>query len=118
MNRSYVTVLIWLIMSLLLPSCGGQASPSQPTPEATAPRATIQATDEPEYQWSQLLSRDAILPIYNPEFVPADEAGYADDELVMGVAIEGEAKAYPVGLLNRREMVNDKLASIPILVTW
>ena len=72
----------------------------------------------PEYRWSQLLSRDAILPIYNPEFVPADEAGYSDDELVMGVAIGEEAKAYPIGPLNSREMVNDELAGIPILVTW
>ena len=32
----------------------------------------------------------------------------------MGVAIAGEAKAYPVGLLNYREMVNDELAGIPI----
>jgi hypothetical protein len=36
----------------------------------------------------------------------------------MGVAIRGEAKAYPVGLLNSREMVNDKLGRTPILVTW
>jgi hypothetical protein len=72
----------------------------------------------PEYRWSQLLSRDSIRPIYEPEFVPADEADYADDELVMGVATDGQTKAYPVGLLNHREMVNDELAGIPILVTW
>jgi hypothetical protein len=58
------------------------------------------------------------MPIYNPEFVSAPDAGYADGELVMGVEIDGRAKAYPVGLLNEREMVNDELAGIPILVTW
>jgi hypothetical protein len=109
MNHLYVTVLIWVILALLLAGCGGQATPLP---------ATTEATDVPEYSWSQLLPRDGIQPIYDPEFVPADEAGYADDELVMGVAIGGEAKAYPVGLLNRREMVNDELAGIPILVTW
>jgi hypothetical protein len=71
-----------------------------------------------EYQWNQLLMRDGIAPIYEPEFVPAGESGYQDSELVMGVAIDGEAKAYPVGLLNGREMVNDELAGTPILVTW
>lgn len=76
------------------------------------------ATAEPEYRWSQLLARDDILPIYEPEFVPAAEADYPDDELIMGVEINGEAKAYPVGLLNYREMVNDELGGIPILVTW
>jgi hypothetical protein len=74
--------------------------------------------EEPEYTWSQLLGRDSILPIYEPEFVPADQADYDDAELVMGVEIDGEAKAYPVGPLNRREMVNDELKGIPVLVTW
>jgi hypothetical protein len=72
----------------------------------------------PEYTWNQLLSRDGIAPIYEPEFVPASESGYKDDELVLGVAINGEARAYPVGVLNGREMVNDELAGTPILVTW
>lgn len=62
--------------------------------------------------------RDDIAPIYHPEFVTADEADYADGELVLGVAIGDEAKAYPIGLLSQREMVNDQLAGIPILATW
>ena len=119
MNRSYSTVLTWVVVALLLAGCGVPATPLQLTPKATTPSATTpRPNEEPEYQWAQLLSRDAIRPIYEPESVPAGEAGYADDELVMGVAIEGEARAYPVGLLNRREMVNDELAGIPILVTW
>jgi hypothetical protein len=66
----------------------------------------------------QLLARDAIFPVYNPEFAPANEAPYDDDELVIGVAINGEAKAYAIGPLNGREMVNDTLGGVPILVTW
>lgn len=66
----------------------------------------------------QVLPRDAILPIYDPTFVSAAEAGWADDTLVIGVALGGGAKAYPVSLLNRREMVVDSLNGIPILVTW
>ena len=74
--------------------------------------------EDPLYEWNQLLSRDSIRPIYDPEFVSADEANYSDDELVMGVEIDGQAKAYPVSVLNSREMVNDELAGKPILVTW
>lgn len=64
------------------------------------------------------LPRDAIAPVYEPVFVPAADAGWSDGTLVVGVAIGGEAKAYPVSYLNQREMVIDSLAGIPILVTW
>ncbi len=37
---------------------------------------------------------------------------------MLGVALDGEAKAYPISVLNSREMVNDELAEIPILATW
>jgi hypothetical protein len=73
---------------------------------------------EDQYTWNQLLSRDAILPIYEPEFVPVGEAPYADDELVIGLALNGEARAYAIGPLNGREMVNDTVGGIPVLVTW
>lgn len=36
----------------------------------------------------------------------------------MGIAINGEAKAYPVSVLRFREIVNDELGELPILVTW
>jgi hypothetical protein len=61
---------------------------------------------------------DAIPPLYDPEFATADEAPLDDDELVMGVEVEGEAKAYPITVLRSREMVNDELGGIPILATW
>ena len=106
-----------VILALALASCGPAITSPPPATEETEP-ATPEPTEIVEYQWNQLLMRDGIAPIYEPEFVPAGESGYKDDELVMGVAIDGEAKAYPVGLLNGREMVNDELAGTPILVTW
>jgi hypothetical protein len=65
-----------------------------------------------------LLPYDAIRPIYEPEFVPANEAPLEDDELVIGISLNGEAKAYPITVLRSREMVNDELGGNPILVTW
>ena len=66
----------------------------------------------------QVLPRDAILPVYNPTFVQADQSDWAGETLVIGVAIEGDARAYPVSFLNRREMVVDRIAGTPVLVTW
>jgi hypothetical protein len=71
-----------------------------------------------QFVFVPLLPRDGIRPIYNPEFVEAIESPLHADELVMGVAINGEAKAYPVTVLRFREMVNDELGGGPILVTW
>jgi hypothetical protein len=74
--------------------------------------------DSVEFRWSQLLARDAIFPIYEPEFSTAGNAPYDDEELVIGVEINGEAKAYAIGPLNGREMVNDTVGGVPVLVTW
>lgn len=88
-----------------------------PTSNLELPRP-FNRLDEREYTWNQLLARDAILPIYEPEFVSAQDAPYDDGELVIGVELNGEARAYAIGPLNSREMVNDTVGDIPILVTW
>ena len=65
-----------------------------------------------------LLPYDGIAPVYKPEFVPANVSPLKPDELVMGVSINGESKAYPVSVLRFREMVDDELSGWPILVSW
>ena len=69
-------------------------------------------------QLRQLLPKDAIRPIYEPRFVSASAAGLGPEDLVMGVSINGDSRAYPVGILTFREMVNDVVGGVPILVTW
>ena len=93
---------------------------SQPGPDPTVPPAVtnVRVDDPNEYIFPQLLPLDGILPIYEPEFASAAESRLLDEELVMGVTLNGEAKAYPISVLRSREMVNDDLGGIPILVTW
>ncbi len=78
----------------------------------------VRAGEETPQGFRQLLARDRIAPIYDPTFVPASASEWPDDALVIGIELDGEAKAYPVSHLNSREMVIDSLAGIPILVTW
>ena len=68
--------------------------------------------------FARVLGKDDILPIYNPVLVSAEESGLQDGDHVMGLAIDGEARAYPVRELFSREMVNDEVAGVPVLVTW
>lgn len=65
-----------------------------------------------------VLRRDAIAPVYAPNFVTREESDWPDDELVIGVDLNGEARAYPVGFLTRREIVVDMHRGIPTFVTW
>lgn len=62
--------------------------------------------------------RDAIAPIYDPVHVPAGAVDWPDDALVIGVELDGDARAYPIAPLNRREMVNDEVGGHPVLITW
>ena len=52
--------------------------------------------------------------------VPANEAALRDSDLVIGIAIGKEARAYPLnpmwGPVN--EVLNDTLAGVPVSVTW
>ena len=83
----------------------------------TTPRPTVDIDD---YEIVTLLARDAIPAIDNPVFYSVLEADqeYADEEQVIGVVFEGEARAYSTGLLSRHEIVNDTVGGRKIAVTW
>jgi len=85
---------------------------------ATQSLTNVRIQDDNEYNFPFLIPFDGIFPVYDPNFVTADEAPLIEDELIIGVAWEGKAKAYPISVLRFREMVNDELAGIPTLVTW
>ncbi|MHC4267256.1 MAG: DUF3179 domain-containing protein [Planctomycetota bacterium] len=65
-----------------------------------------------------VLPRDAIPAIKNPEFVSASDARLDDNEPVLGMIIDGESRAYSVYLLNHHEIVNDKIGDKAFAVTW
>ena len=82
------------------------------------PLQSSRAVDVDAGKLRQLLFEDAIRPIYDPEFISPADAALNPYELVIGVEINGEVRAYPIGPLVRREMVNDVVGGVPILVTW
>lgn len=64
--------------------------------------------------------RDGIQPIDDPVFQPASTASEWLEDRVPGVlAVLGEeARFYPLGILHRREIVNDSIGGIPVAVTY
>lgn len=114
---SWLLGLVALAVGLvLLVRLGGRPAPTG-SPQ-TAPHGSSPDEEAVLARMHRVLPRDAILPIYDPTFLPASQARLRDDELVLGVAWGGGAKAYPIAVLNTREMVNDELRGVPILVTW
>ncbi|MBI3375354.1 MAG: DUF3179 domain-containing protein [Betaproteobacteria bacterium] len=78
---------------------------------AKRPKALIRLD---EIRWGGVW-RDGIPPLANPKMIPAREARYlAEDNIVFGVAIDGEARAYPKRILAWHEMVKDTIAGRPL----
>lgn len=76
------------------------------------------AVDPTELVWGGVLP-DGIPDIRNPIMLAPDEADFlAPDERVFGVAINGDARAYPLRIANAHEMVNDVVGGEPIALSW
>lgn len=60
-----------------------------------------------------------IPPLNAPKVIPAAEAtGLQDDDVVFGALLNGQARAYPLRILDWHEMVNDTLGGIPVVLSY
>ena len=68
----------------------------------------------------RIVMRKSLPSIRNAPFVSAEEANLHESELVLGVVIDGHARAYPINMLTgpSREIINDTVARQPIAATW
>jgi hypothetical protein len=107
-------------LAFVLSGCGLFRGTSQVTVPNSSTSGDPAATGERDLQMVTLLPRDAIPAIDNPTFLTVEEANqqYADDEVVLGVEFDGDARAYSVPLLSRHEIVNDTVGGVKIAVTW
>ena len=63
--------------------------------------------------------RDGIPSLDYPELVAADGATYLKDrDRVLGISINGVARAYPIRILNYHEIVNDAIGGTAVVVTY
>lgn len=71
-----------------------------------------------EIQWGGVRT-DGIPALDAPKRIPADEAGYLEaGEPVLGLVVGGEARAYPLRILDWHEIVNDRFGDLPVAVTY
>lgn len=64
--------------------------------------------------------RDAIPPIDEPEFerTSAADDWLSPDEPGAVVELDGQARFYPLSILTRHEIVNDRFGGVPVAVTY
>ena len=63
--------------------------------------------------------KDGIPALTNPKTIPAEAADYLRDiDIVLGMTINGESRAYPLRILNWHEITNDTLGGRRIVVTF
>lgn len=79
---------------------------------------SFQSSEEMPEGFQRILARGALPAISNPTFVKAEEAAIADDSWVLGVFIDGQARAYSLNVLNHIEVVNDRFGDEQVAAVW
>ena len=130
MKTKYLVILT--LGLLLLASLFGctQAAPTSPPPTPTPPPPEEYdiKTDPSGMKYivdpGKIVGggppKDGIPSIDNPKFVTLDEADQwiEDNELVLGITHKGVKRAYPLQIMVWHEIVNDAIASDPLLITY
>ena len=71
-----------------------------------------------EVAWGGV-AKDGIPALVNPAHIPAVEATYlTDDELVFGVTLNRDSRAYPHRIMDWHEMANDVVGGVPVALAY
>jgi hypothetical protein len=102
-------------------SCGGSAG----LPDGPSPLTELQWLGEVNTRAQSSPGKDLArhwMPILQAPVAPprghGDVVPMADDELVVGLVLDGTAVAYPIRYLTLAEVVNDSVAGTPVVVSW
>lgn len=91
------------ILALAGPGCGRRAKPVSSFPGA-----------------GRMMAAGTAAAVVTPRVEPADETKLPDDLLVVGVVVNGQARAYSVAALAplSGHVVNDLIGDVPVSVTY
>ncbi|HXG74297.1 MAG TPA: DUF3179 domain-containing protein [Candidatus Nitrosotenuis sp.] len=142
MNLKYAVAIVggaavvaWLVLTLYVDNqdaqdlatieSPAQAGPSNPVLVSSQSSVEIQTTNGIKHivPLDEIKSggppKDGIPSIDSPKFVSASKAEFvSDDDIVIGLRLNGETKAYPLFILVWHEIVNDRFGDTPVAVTY
>ncbi len=85
--------------------------------ETPIDRASMRIRFE-EITWGGALFDD-IPPLDTPKMIPADVADYMlESDLVFGVEINGDVRAYPLRIMGWHEMFNEVIGGVPVALAY
>lgn len=115
--------------------CGTASPPARPTSTRVGPPVII--TDRQSHDWDVTtavykygfepqdfdygLGVNVIRPVVEPVFLAPHDADYPADGVdfsLVGIELAGEARAYPVDILTRHEIVNDVIGGAHLAVSY
>lgn len=128
-------IIVWAALALYMEGPFAENTSTIPTVQITPSPAPTQVSTESKVEiqttngikhivpLDEIRSggppKDGIPSIDNPKFVSASEAEFvSDDDIVMGLHLNGETKAYPLFILVWHEIVNDRFGNTPVAVTY
>jgi hypothetical protein len=116
---------VGITISLLLPYFGTDNPLYTSIPSPTTIATTISAQEEKSVvPLDRIVSGgpppDGIPSIDKPKFTSVQEADkkLEDSELVVGLNVNGDIRAYPLQILVWHEIVNDNVGGVPVAVTY
>ena len=121
------TALVWKSFTLLtLLALGAGACGPAPTGADDAQvsatggnRQFIPWAGEESLALSSPFPRFIFLPLNNPGVVPVDMATHMKpDDVVAGIVVNGQARAYPLWIAGQFHVVNDTINDAPVMVTY
>ncbi len=123
MTRSNPGIVVTAALATLIGACGDDAivGSDRLAPEVDPPGSDSGVCLLDQSLLVSSLPPDAIPALTLPDMVSADDPGadYLDDESrVLGVVVNGEARAYPHNILWWHEIVNDRVGNQWISVTF
>jgi len=83
-----------------------------------APSVTLSAGDDPPAPLQRYFPKSRFPALDGPLYVEARDADTPRDAWVLGVVVDGQARAFELNLLTRYEVVNDRIGDRPVAVVW
>ena len=116
----FVIISLLIVLAVIVLRRAGVIAETVLLPAGPAATAMTPGGEGRTLEIITLLPKDGIPAIFDPVFVSAEEANsqLLDEDLVIGVTVNGEHRAYGVAFLSGHEIVNDTLGGRPIAVTW